>query len=127
MIYNSFFGLHDEPFGVTPDPKFLYASGKHQEAIANIIYGISEKKGFIMLTSEVGSGKTTVIRHIFGRLEPEVRTALVMNPRMSALELLKYINHDFGIPSKRRPTLKTLLDDLNGFLLECHRSGGTAG
>lgn len=79
-----------------------------------------------MLTGEVGSGKTTLIRHIFDGLGPGVQTALVMNPRMSALELLKHINHDFGIPSRRKPTLKTLMDDLNDFLLQSHRSGGTA-
>lgn len=126
MIYNSFFGLNEEPFGVTPDPKFLFISRKHEEAIASIDYGITHRRGFIMLTGEVGSGKTTVIRHIFERLEPSVQTALVMNPRMNAFELLKVINHDFGIPARRNATHKTLMDDLNGFLLECRRSGGTA-
>ncbi len=124
MIYNSFFGLREEPFGVTPDPRFLFASKKHEEAIAIVNYGISARKGFIMLSGEVGSGKTTVIRHIFDSLGPETRTAMVMNPRMDSLELLKFINQDFGLSPRRNATHKVLMDDLNEFLIGCHKAGG---
>jgi general secretion pathway protein A len=126
LLYTSFFGLDEEPFGVTPDPKFLYISPKHEEAIATLTYGIEHNRGFIMLTGEVGSGKTTVVRHVFDHLGPEVRTAVVLNPRMDALELLKFINNDFGLQVKRNSTHKTLMDDLNDFLLQCHRSGTKA-
>jgi general secretion pathway protein A len=126
LIYNDYFGFIEEPFGVTPDPKFLFMSNGHEEAMAHIMYGISQYRGFIMLTGEVGSGKTTLIRHIFNDLPPEIRTAMILNPRMHALELLKLINQDFGLNVKGRVTHKGLMDSLNGFLLECHKSGGKA-
>ncbi len=126
MIYNSFFGLSEEPFGVTPDPKFLYLSAKHQDALAHLQYGIRRKRGFIMLTGEVGSGKTTTVRRLFQELEGRARTAVILNPSMNALELLKFINHDFGLPVGRSPTHKSLMDDLRGFLLQCRRDGEEA-
>jgi general secretion pathway protein A len=116
----------EEPFGVTPDPKFLFMSNGHEEAMAHIMYGISQHRGFIMLTGEVGSGKTTLIRHIFQSLEPNIRTAMILNPRMDALELLKFVNQDFGLTVRGRVTHKGLMDGLNGFLLECHKQGGKA-
>jgi general secretion pathway protein A len=126
LIYNDYFGLTDEPFGVTPDPKFLFMSRAHEEALAHISYGIEHNRGFIMLTGEVGSGKTTLMRHLFDDLGPGYRTAVILNPRMDALELLKFINHDFGISVKRKTTHKSLLDDLNRFLIDCHRKGEKA-
>jgi general secretion pathway protein A len=126
MIYNEYFGFIEEPFGVTPDPKFLFMSRGHEEAMAHIMYGIGQNRGFIMLTGEVGSGKTTLIRHIFQTLDPKMRTAMILNPRMDALELLKFINHDFGLEVKGRASHKGLMDSLNDFLLECHREGGKA-
>lgn len=126
MIYNDYFGLTDEPFGVTPDPKFLFLSRAHEEALAHISYGIENSRGFIMLTGEVGSGKTTLMRHLFADLGPGYHTAVILNPRMDTLELLKFINHDFGIAVKRKTTHKSLLDDLNRFLIGCHRKGEKA-
>ncbi len=126
MIYNNFFGFNEEPFGVTPDPKFLYLSRKHEDAIAHILYGIKHDRGFIMLTGEVGSGKTTIIRHILDSLGPDVRTAMILNPRMNALELLKFINHDFGLKVRPSATHKSLMEELYGFLLGCHHDGGKA-
>jgi len=126
LIYSDHFGLIEEPFGVTPDPKFLFMSRAHEEALAHITYGINQHRGFILLTGEVGSGKTTLIRHVFEHLDPSVRTAMILNPKMGPFELLKFINHDFGIPARRSATQKSLMDDLNSFLLDCHRAGGTA-
>ncbi len=126
MIYNDYFGFTEEPFGVTPDPKFLFMSNGHEEAMAHIMYGINQHRGFIMLTGEVGSGKTTLIRHIFQSINPDIRTAMILNPRMDALELLKFVNQDFGLPVRGRVTHKGLMDSLNGFLLECHKQGGKA-
>ncbi len=126
MIYNDHFGLTDEPFGVTPDPKFLFMSRAHEEALAHITYGIEHSRGFIMLTGEVGSGKTTLMRHVFDSLDSGFRTAMILNPKMDALELLKFINHDFGLTFKGKTTHKSLLDDLNRFLIDCHRKGEKA-
>jgi general secretion pathway protein A len=126
MIYNDYFGFIEEPFGVTPDPKFLFMSKGHEEAMAHIMYGISHNRGFVMLTGEVGSGKTTLIRHIFGTLDPKIRTAMILNPKLDAFELLKFINQDFGISIRGRATHKSLMDSLNEFLLQCHRAGDKA-
>jgi len=126
VLYTSFFGLNEEPFGVTPDPKFLYPSPKHEEAIATLTYGITNNRGFILFTGAVGSGKTTVLRHVFYHLGPDVHTAMVLNPRMNARELLQFINYDFGLKVKRNSTPKTLMDDLNAFLIGCHKAGEKA-
>lgn len=126
MIYNDHFGLTDEPFGVTPDPKFLFMSRAHEEALAHITYGIEHSRGFIMLTGEVGSGKTTLMRHVFDSLDSSFRTAMILNPKMDALELLKFINHDFGLAVKGKVTHKSLLDDLNRVLIDCHWKGEKA-
>lgn len=126
MIYNDYFGLNEEPFGVTPNPRFLYRSKCHEEAIAHIRYGIEQNRGFIMLTGEIGSGKTTLIRHILGDMDDAYSTAMILNPKMNALELLKFINQDFGLAVKRSATHKTLMDDLNTFLLDVAARDGSA-
>ncbi len=125
-MYNNHFGFMEDPFGVTPDPKFLYMSRAHEDALAHIMYGINQRRGFIMLTGEVGSGKTTLIRHIFSTLDPSVRTAMILNPKTEPHELLKSINHDFGLGIRKSATQKSLIDDLNEFLLDCHANGGKA-
>lgn len=117
MIYNNFFGFSEEPFGVTPDPKFLYLSKRHEEALAHLNFGISENRGFVMLTGEVGSGKTTLIRHLLNTLSPETHTSLIINPKVEPLELLKLITNDFGIVCTGL-TYKDYLDALNNFLIE---------
>lgn len=126
MIYNNHFGFVEDPFGVTPDPKFLFMSKAHEDALAHITYGIHQRRGFIMFTGEVGSGKTTLIRHVFDNLDPSVRTAMILNPRTDPHELLKFINQDFGLRVRGTTTLKSLMDDLNRFLLDCYRHGGNA-
>jgi general secretion pathway protein A len=117
MIYNNFFGFSEEPFGVTPDPKFLYLSKRHEEALAHLNFGISENRGFVMLTGEVGSGKTTLIRHLLNTLSPKTHTSLIINPKVEPLELLKLITNDFGIVCTGS-TYKDYLDALNNFLVE---------
>ncbi|MBI4823817.1 MAG: AAA family ATPase [Nitrospirae bacterium] len=118
MIYNSFFGFSEEPFGVTPDPKFFYMSRKHEEAIAHISFGINENRGFVMLTGEIGSGKTTVIRYFLENLDKKTHTSLILNPMVEPLDLLKLITHDFGIRYSGN-TYKDLMDSLNNFLIKC--------
>jgi general secretion pathway protein A len=126
LIYNSFFGFNEEPFGVTPDPKFLYISKTHEEAIAHLNYGISQNRGFIMLTGEVGTGKTTLIRHFLNTHgDGKIHSSLILNPKVEPLELLKLINHDFGIEAGGS-TYKELMDSLNAFVLECFEKDETA-
>ncbi|MEO0794248.1 MAG: AAA family ATPase [Verrucomicrobiota bacterium] len=97
-MYQEFFGLCEMPFNVTPDPRFLYLSPTHQDALAHLRYGISEKKGFIVLTGEVGCGKTTLCRMLLSELDdkPEVETILILNPRITEQQLLFNILHELG-------------------------------
>jgi len=97
-MYQDFFGLSEMPFNVTPDPKFLYLSPTHQDALAHLRYGIQEKKGFIVLTGEVGCGKTTLCRTLLNELDeqPQIETVLILNPRISEQQLLFNILHELG-------------------------------
>lgn len=119
MIYDKFFGLREEPFGVTPDPKYLYFSKQYEDALAHLNFGIAESKGFIMLTGEIGSGKTTLIRYLLNQLEAEAHSSLIINPMVDPLELLKLINHDFGVIPKGN-SQKEQLEALNNFLLTAY-------
>ncbi len=118
-MYKKFFGLAEEPFNLTPDSRFLFLSERHREALAALTYGVSERKGFILLTGEIGSGKTTVCRAFVNELSRrnDVHLALILNPGLSEIELLKAINDEFQIPSFYS-TKKGLIDELNRFLLE---------
>ncbi|MFQ5585806.1 MAG: ExeA family protein [Thermodesulfobacteriota bacterium] len=122
-MYEKFFYLNENPFHITPDPKFLYLSRKHQEAIDLLLYGIEERKGFLLLTGEVGTGKTTISRIILDRLKGNADTALILNPVFSGFDLLRTINEDFGIEVKGDST-KDHLDALNAFLIERSYAGG---
>jgi general secretion pathway protein A len=118
-MYCSFFGLQEKPFNITPDPRFLFLSQSHQEALGHLLYGIEERKGFIAVTGEVGTGKTLLCRALLDRLGRHVSTALIFNSFMSELDILRSINEDFGIPSSGA-TRKELIDELNLYLInEC--------
>ncbi|MDD4280157.1 MAG: AAA family ATPase [Candidatus Sumerlaeales bacterium] len=122
-MYTTFFGLAEPPFNITPDPRFVFPSQRYREALSALVYGIRERKGFILLTGEVGSGKTTICRKLVHDLQQEdVKLALILNPGLSELELLKAINDEFGIPSYHNAK-KGLLDELNDFLLTENRKG----
>ncbi|GAB4347414.1 MAG: ExeA family protein [Candidatus Abyssubacteria bacterium] len=116
-MYESFFGFKEKPFNITPDPKYLYLSAQHQEAIAHLLYGIRERGGFVAVTGEIGTGKTTLLRYLLNQLDERTEGAVVFNPNLSEIELLKSINEDFGIISTGQ-TKKELIDELNKFLLE---------
>jgi len=124
-MFEKFFGLTENPFNLTPDPKYLYLSEIHKEAIAHLRYGINERKGFVLLTGEVGAGKTTVCRALLSSLPSETRTALIFNPTLTDIELLKSINQDFGL-SASEMSKKALLDELNAFLLKVRQESGNA-
>ncbi len=116
-MYEDFYGFREKPFNLTPDPSFLYLSENHKEAFAHLLYGIRNRSGFVMVTGEIGTGKTTICRSLLSKLDPDTEVAFIFNPVLSAEELLRKINEDFGIDSQAE-TIKGLIDELNGYLLE---------
>jgi len=118
-MYTAHFGLKENPFNLSPDPSYLYLSPQHREALNCLIYGINEKKGFIAISGEIGTGKTTICRTLLSRLDESVRSALIFNSAVSDLELLETINQELGIamPAGQR-TKKTCIDALNAYLLQ---------
>ena len=115
-MYLDFYGLKEFPFNITPDPRFLYFTPAHREAFVHLMYGIEQRKGFIELTGEVGSGKTTLCRAVLAELGSNVETALVLNPSLTAPQLLRAILLDFGVHVKGRDRLD-YIEALNEFLL----------
>jgi len=116
-MYEKFYGLAESPFNLTPDPRFLFFSRRHREAFDHLLYGISERKGFIQITGEVGAGKTTLCRALFEELGERFKTALILNPMMTNIQLLRSILAEFELDSKSRDRV-TCLERLNNFLLE---------
>lgn len=124
-MYCNYFGFREKPFNITPNPRFLYLSKHHKEAFAHLLYGINNHAGFIELTGEVGTGKTTVLRTILDQFDDcSYKSALILNPCLSALELLRNINREFSIPHEGLEN-GPLLEELNRFLLTENRAGKT--
>ena len=121
-MYLKFFQLDEMPFNITPDPRFLYYAPHHQEAYDHLLYGITQRKGFIELTGEVGSGKTTLCRALLASLGKEIRTALILNPTFSETQLLRAMLNDFGLSPPISDRL-AYVECLNAFLLECYQNG----
>jgi len=124
-MFEPFFGLSENPFNLTPDPKFLFLSKAHEEALSHLKYGIERRKGFVMISGEVGAGKTTICRALLASLPSTVRTALILNPALSDIELLQTINQDFGI-NAAHTSKKALLDELYEFLINVFIRGENA-
>jgi general secretion pathway protein A len=123
-VYPKYFGLKEPSFSITPDPQYLFLSGQHREALAHLLYGAGDGGGFVLLTGEVGTGKTTVCRAFLEQLPDGVDIALVLNPAMTAAELLHAICDEFGVElPPGAPSVKSMLDQLNGFLLDAHARG----
>jgi general secretion pathway protein A len=116
-VYEAWYGLAEKPFNLTPDPKYLYLSRRHAEAFAHLEFGQRERGGFILLTGEVGTGKTTLARYFLGKLPDNTATAVVVYPALTAAELLRSILEDLHVPAEST-SLKDLVDSLHGFLLE---------
>jgi general secretion pathway protein A len=124
-MYCDFFGFREHPFTITPNPRFLFFSKNHREAYAHLFYGITNHSGFMELTGEVGSGKTTVIRTLLDQLDSDdYRTALIVNPCLSGQELMRSINREYGIPYEGLSSSE-LLQELNRFLLAENTAGRT--
>ncbi len=124
-MYTRFFGLTEKPFAITPDPRYLYLSERHAEALAHLLYGVNESGGFIQLTGEVGTGKTTVVRTLLSRIPQHADVAVIMNPRISSLEFLLTICEELGvsIAESDHESVKGLVDALNRRLLSAHAEG----
>jgi general secretion pathway protein A len=124
-MYLNFFGLNEKPFAITPDPRYLFLSERHAEALAHLLYGINEAGGFVQLTGEVGTGKTTIVRSLLAQTPKNAEIALILNPKMTAPEFLLTICEELGIgvPDSALGSLKDLVDILSQYLLRAHAAG----
>ncbi|MEN8616245.1 ExeA family protein [Shewanella baltica] len=122
-MYKAFYGLSDNPFSIAPNPHYLFLSDRHREALAHLTYGLGETGGFVLLTGEVGTGKTTVSRCLLGQLPDNTDTAFILNPSLTELELLATLCDELKISYGDNPTLKQLTDHLSRFLLDNHSKG----
>jgi general secretion pathway protein A len=124
-MYKSFYNLQRNPFEITPDPSFLFPTTRHNEALASLYYGVTSHRGFVVLTGEVGTGKTLILRSLLGLLQRrDVAFALIFNPTLSPLEFVRYIAGDFGLPVAGKAK-DELIHVLNSFLLQRHQKGLT--
>jgi general secretion pathway protein A len=126
-MYAKFFGLKHEPFSIAPDPRYLFMSDRHREALAHLLYGVGGGGGFVLLTGEIGAGKTTVCRCFLEQIPRRCNVAYIFNPKLTVQELLKSVCDEFRIPYQHQgpgvETVKDYLDPLNEFLLKTHAVG----
>jgi general secretion pathway protein A len=123
-MYQSYFGLAEEPFSIAPDPRYLYMSQRHQEALAHLLYGVNAGGGFVLLTGEVGAGKTTVCRCLLDQIPESCDVAYIFNPKLTVAELLSTICVEFGIACPPgNPSVKVYIDCINAYLLDAHAKG----
>jgi len=126
-MYAPYFGLKNEPFSIAPDPRYLFMSERHREALAHLLYGLDGGGGFVLLSGEIGTGKTTVCRLFLEQIPPGCNVAYIFNPKLTVIELLQSVCDEFHIAVPRQagrpPTVKDYLDPLNEFLLRAHAAG----
>jgi len=126
-MYAAYFGLKENPFSLSPEPRYLFLSEQHRDALNCLIYGIKEKKGFVLISGGFGTGKTTICRSLINSLDDSVETALIFNTAISDLELLETVLVEYGIAIISGPrTKKNYIDILNDFLLRKFAAGKTA-
>lgn len=116
-MYKNFYNLKERPFEITPDPDFLFLSESHREALAHLIYSARERKGFTVITGEVGTGKTTLVQAFLSQLNGKVRTAYIFNPKLTSIDFLRYICEDFGLKEEKH-SKGQYIALLHNFLLE---------
>ena len=121
-MYCRYYGLKERPFNVTSDPAFFFSSKKHKEALSHLLYGVSQRKGIIVLTGEIGTGKTTICRFFLNQVSKNVKTAFIRNPTFSEIQLLESIVKAFGITLHKKTKLDMVLE-LNNFLLRESNAG----
>jgi general secretion pathway protein A len=123
-MYERHFGLKQRPFSIAPDPRYLFMSERHREALAHLLYGVQGGGGFVLLTGDVGAGKTTVCRCFLEQLPERCNVAYIFNPKLTVEELLKTVCAELRIPYRHEgpgvPTVKDYVDALNEFLLRTH-------
>lgn len=122
-MYEAHLGCQERPFALVPDPRYFFASRGHREALQHLLYAVRRGEGFVVITGEVGTGKTTLCRTLLKRLDPQIETAVILNPCQSEEELLQTILDDLGISAPPALTRKALLDALNAHLLESRAAG----
>ena len=124
-MYESFFGFEEKPFSLTPNTKYLYLCEQNEQVLKTLLFGIESNAGFMLLSGEAGSGKTTLVRAMLGVIGEDIETCLVLNPLLSTLELLQSINRDFGNIC-RSTSIQKQLETLNDFLLKLNAQGKKA-
>ena len=122
-MYLKHFNLSERPFSITPDPRFLYMSARHKEALAHLLYGLGDSGGFVQLTGEVGTGKTTICRCLLEQVPENVDLAVVLNPKVTAIELIATVCDELGVEYPAGFSIKGLIDVLNIYLLEAFKHG----
>lgn len=122
-MYNEYFGLSEAPFSIAPDPRYLFLSDKHREALAHLIYGVGDQGGFVLLTGEVGTGKTTICRCLLQQVPDNADIAFIINPKQSVNQLLQSIFKELQIALEKGATSKDLIDHLTQYLLAAHSRG----
>jgi len=124
-MYYEFYGVKSTPFNITCDPQFFFESASHREALSALLYGVQEKKGIILITGEVGTGKTTLCKAFLEKIPSQVKTSLILNPYFSEVGLLQAIIEDFGLEFIKK-SRSSIIKKLNSFLIEVNSSGGNA-
>jgi general secretion pathway protein A len=124
-VYRDFYGMLRSPFEMTPDPSFLYLGETHREGLATLVYGIQARKGFVVLTGEVGTGKTTLLHALLSQLDPSMPSAFIFNPRLEPVDFLHMLFDEFGLEQRCHTKAEYLLA-LNHFLIECLKEDRTA-